>query len=315
MKMFDVFISTRFANGVLSLVIFCFVGSCSVSSNSTELADNMGFGFELILAKLEHLEHKMNSMNELLIKMLPTRENPRNTRPASTQRPYTRPLNTRPLETRPPKVGDSTVYRFCSEVPVNNTAIYLIQPSERADPFNARCVTNYDGEGWTIIQHRNRGSENFNRSWVDYKNGFGILEGEFWFGLDKIHLLTSSRMHEISFYLEDKDGLVRTARYDLFAIGDESEGYALKAVGRYSGTAGNVFHPQLGTKFTTYDRDNDLCPTNCAQDHGEGWWYTRGHRLNRGQLLYYGDSKSIWMDFRSQIGLDMSTIMIREISF
>ena len=31
---------------------------------------------------------------------------------------------------------------------------------------------------------------NFNRKWNDYKDGFGDVDGEFWFGNENIHDLT-----------------------------------------------------------------------------------------------------------------------------
>lgn len=42
-----------------------------------------------------------------------------------------------------------------------------------------------DGGGWTVIQRRSDGSENFNRNWNDYENGFRNFvqkNGEYWLG-------------------------------------------------------------------------------------------------------------------------------------
>ena len=37
------------------------------------------------------------------------------------------------------------------------------------------------------------GSENFDRQWQNYVNGFGDLKREHWLGLEKIHCLTASK--------------------------------------------------------------------------------------------------------------------------
>ena len=41
---------------------------------------------------------------------------------------------------------------------------------------------------WIIMMQRFDGSLNFNRKWIDYRNGFGdIGRGEFWLGNEKLH--------------------------------------------------------------------------------------------------------------------------------
>ncbi len=65
------------------------------------------------------------------------------------------------------------------------------------DPFPAFC--NMTSEGWTVIQQRAVGSEDFNRSWNDYKHGFGSLgeSSDFWMGLQRIYWLTNQRSYVV----------------------------------------------------------------------------------------------------------------------
>merc|ERR1712227_590027 len=64
------------------------------------------------------------------------------------------------------------------------------------EPKWVECIFDKDG-AWTVIQKRYYGHENFNRSWVDYKNGFGNelfqdpKKMEYWIGLNNIHKLTN----------------------------------------------------------------------------------------------------------------------------
>ena len=41
-----------------------------------------------------------------------------------------------------------------------------------------------------MVQRRQDGSEDFNRTWVEYEDGFGKLTGEFWYALRALHCLT-----------------------------------------------------------------------------------------------------------------------------
>ena len=86
-----------------------------------------------------------------------------------------------------------------------------------------------------MFQKRIDGSVDFYRDWADYENGFGDLKGEFWLGLDKIQRLTSSDTFKLRVDLEDWEGEIKFAEYDMFAIGDESSKYRL-SLGSYSGT-------------------------------------------------------------------------------
>ena len=53
------------------------------------------------------------------------------------------------------------------------------------------CDVVSDGGGWLVVQRRKDGSVDFNRPWLEYEEGFGNLDGEFWYGLRLLHYLTS----------------------------------------------------------------------------------------------------------------------------
>ena len=49
--------------------------------------------------------------------------------------------------------------------------------------------------GWIIIHQRLGLTFNWNRAWANYKGGFGSIGADFWLGLEKMHLLTSSKLY------------------------------------------------------------------------------------------------------------------------
>ncbi|XP_033149843.1 angiopoietin-related protein 4-like [Drosophila busckii] len=76
-----------------------------------------------------------------------------------------------------------------------------------ADAFQAPCHTTFEPiKGWTVIQRRFNGSVSFDRKWDEYKNGFGDLRGEYWLGLEKLHLMTKFQPHELYIELENHEG-------------------------------------------------------------------------------------------------------------
>ncbi|XP_037725390.1 angiopoietin-related protein 7-like [Drosophila subpulchrella] len=135
--------------------------------------------------------------------------------------------------------------------------------------FEAPCSS----DGWLTIQKRFDGSENFDRPWKDYKEGFGNIRGEFFIGLEKLHVMTRERPHELYIKLGKVNGSTGYAYYDEFKIGSELESYVL-SIGTYNGTVGDSLLIHSNKKFTTLDRDNDEQKTfNCATNEFGGWWY------------------------------------------
>ena len=162
------------------------------------------------------------------------------------------------------------------------SGVYVIDPRDGLGSFPVWCDMKTNGGGWTVFQRRRDGSVNFTRGWVDYKIGFGTLNGEFWLGLDKIHRLATSQI--LRFDLVDFDNEKRHAEYDSFTVGPIASTY-LMYVGKYSGNAGDSFSTHSGYVFTTKDKDS---PTNCAAKYKGGWWYHKCHHSNLNGLYLKG---------------------------
>ena len=112
--------------------------------------------------------------------------------------------------------------------------MYTIDP-DGLGAFAVPCdMETTPGRGWTIFQRRIDGSENFYRTWAEYKSGFGNLSGEFWLGLDKIFRLSANGQNLLRIDLDTFENGSAYAVYESFSVGNESEAYVLN-IGNYSG--------------------------------------------------------------------------------
>ncbi|KAB7502155.1 Angiopoietin-4 [Armadillidium nasatum] len=200
------------------------------------------------------------------------------------------------------------------------SGVYKIQPTLTIKPFFVYCDMETEGGGWTVIQKREDGTEDFKRGWNDYKTGFGNLGGEFWMGNEKLYQLTNTQVHEIRIELTDFSQTMATASYSAFATGPENEGYALRLISGYKGDAGDSLSYHVGQKWSTYDMDNDAWPTqSCARDHEGAWWYKACETSNLNGLYLHGpvppgeEYKGIyWYDFHGpQYSLWHTRMMVR----
>ena len=72
------------------------------------------------------------------------------------------------------------------------------------------------------------GSVDFNRTWNNYKYGFGNLLSEFWLDLDKINRLTQNKTKNmLRIDLGVTMGQSVHAEYEWFGIGNATAGYRL----------------------------------------------------------------------------------------
>jgi hypothetical protein len=140
-----------------------------------------------------------------------------------------------------------------------------------------------DNGGWIVIQRRlPNGTVNFTREWCDYEDGFGDLDGEFWYGLKNIHYLTSRDDVElrIDMVMED-DGSELTWTYQTFQVAGPSDKYRL-TIGGGSGQGQDAMEYHNGMQFSTHDADHDKKEASppCAYEHQGGWWYNSCYHTN-----------------------------------
>ncbi|XP_074760145.1 fibrinogen alpha chain [Athene noctua] len=219
------------------------------------------------------------------------------------------------------------------------SGIFKIKPAGSNKVLSVYCDQETTLGGWLLIQQRMDGSVNFNRTWQDYKRGFGSVDGrgqgEFWLGNENIHLLTQNNTL-LRVELEDWDGNAVYAEY-IVQVGSEAEGYAL-AVSSYEGTAGDALITgwlEEGTEYTshaqmwfsTFDRDQDRWEESCAEMYGGGWWYNSCQAANLNGIYYLGghydprynipyeiENGVVWLPFRaSDYSLKIVRMKIRPI--
>ena len=114
-----------------------------------------------------------------------------------------------------------------------------------------------------------------NRSWAEYKVGFGDPSGNYWLGNDLLSQLTANNRYKLRFDLQQYGtGNWYNAEYSTFIVLSEADNYTLQVAG-FSGNANYdaLGLRQNGQKFSTFDRDNDLWSYgNCAAVFGGFWW-------------------------------------------
>ncbi|KAK1167072.1 fibroleukin-like [Acipenser oxyrinchus oxyrinchus] len=176
--------------------------------------------------------------------------------------------------------------------------LYRVTPDPRNGTFEVYCDMESYGGGWTVLQHRHNGSVSFNRTWKEYKKGFGSVKGEFWLGNDNIHLLTKAKDMILRIELEDFEGIREYAKYEEFYVSNEYLQYRLSVSG-YSGTAGDALHFNKRYNhdqklFTTPDKDNDMYPSgNCGAYYSSGWWFDACMSANLNGKYYHKNYKGV----------------------
>ena len=172
--------------------------------------------------------------------------------------------------------------RFTFSRKTKPSGLYVIPNYCKDDHLEAEayCDTINGGGGWLVVQRRQDGSVDFNRTWLEYEDGFGELTGEFWYGLRALHCLTGQGGWEMRMDIKLANGTNIILQYEQFKVASAKDKYKL-TVGGFQGTTTDPMAYHNGMYFTTKDNDNDNYDgANCALSYGltepqGGWWYNK----------------------------------------
>ncbi|XP_066150555.1 angiopoietin-related protein 7-like isoform X2 [Euwallacea fornicatus] len=186
--------------------------------------------------------------------------------------------------------------------------------------FNRQFCELRNGTLWTVIQRRDNYTiqQDFNVSWYDYKLGFGDLRKDFWMGNNFLSRFSQSRDLTLRIELEDFEGNTAWAQYEDFRVAGEDEGYQL-TIGAYVGNASDSFSSHNGSRFSTYDKKNDLAPDccSCSISYGGGWWFNRCFEANLNGVYYRNPTENkhfkgvIWELWLGNYSLKKSLMMVK----
>jgi len=215
------------------------------------------------------------------------------------QKPRKRPVDNLPVSCH--QIFMKNINNGCKK---SENGFFQIKPAKWLKPKWAECVFDWE-RGWTVVQSRYNGKENFNRPMKAYKNGFGCpvgdgrkwdnthCYGEVWLGLDYWYWLQrafgkpgSKLCNYVASANEERS--YEYVCYDIFQIDSAKRNFKiLKADGfnDYMTELGDNYRAKgqndlLGAAFSAIDSDNDKSRSHCAKDSKSGWWFNNCSSLN-----------------------------------
>ncbi|KAK7113418.1 microfibril-associated glycoprotein 4-like [Littorina saxatilis] len=211
-------------------------------------------------------------------------------------------------------------YNDCSDIKLYGgklwvgDGVYNVSPPLASTPVQAYC--RHISSTRTYLLDRRKSNENFDRPFVDYRNGFGDLDSDHFIGLQNIYALTADRAYEMRVNIKmintDNTSIIE---YQDFKITDEDSGYRLlfnKSLARPN----DCLLPLHNAKFSAKDRDRDQSSTkDCAEIRKAGFWYhgdacsacnphgilhqpPSGKRLNTEDEAFWTDVLGDWAIFK-----------------
>lgn len=183
---------------------------------------------------------------------------------------------------------------------LTRTGVY---PIEYAKHGYGYCDMTTDGGGWIVVARRSGGRRSFDKTWKQFKRGFGPIDRDFWIGLDSLFRLTRFTT-EMRIDFVHENGSQFYAHYNYFSVGQESINYKLTIEG-YNPSKSNIFDAfseHNGASFSTKDRNNLEDQTSSCRNvmtlRGDGgWWYLSNKpycfRVNLNSEYYMDEAQTM----------------------
>ncbi|CAB1451561.1 unnamed protein product [Pleuronectes platessa] len=117
--------------------------------------------------------------------------------------------------------------------------------------------------------------------------------------------------------MEDFEGNKASAHYRMFSVDSECNGYTLTVSGFTDKGAGDSMTSHNGMKFSTFDRDQDTWPENCASNFMGGFWYHSCHQANPNGVYRWGQEKTphatgvIWYTWKNTHDYSVKSIVMK----
>ncbi|KAK6170378.1 hypothetical protein SNE40_018787 [Patella caerulea] len=169
--------------------------------------------------------------------------------------------------------------------------ISFVKPSLSTEPFEILCHFNWNGMAHILVRDTKCSTVNFNRTWEEYRDGFGDASGEHWIGLTKFHQMSMERSFRLNvFAIYSSSYQTAQGYYDTFSISDFSDGFKLQISSYFSHpteTCGDAWTASVNINnmpFSTYD--NDLTAAGCPSTlQGGGWFSTTDPQCTLGNIF------------------------------
>ena len=219
----------------------------------------------------------------------------------------------------PPPMRDCADWKKKRGRTTNGVYEIVITGKQRLRVF---CNMEEDGGGWIVFQRRFNGNVVFDRTWDEYKEGFGDVSGEHWLGNKWLNILTKRETYD--YYVLATSFQGNQVRKKMFGVTVENEALKYRIQFEQEGPDGPRYGMQRmnGMMFSSIDQDNDLYDTSCSSQSGGrgGWWYRSCFVTNMNGRYYQTSIESrdgvVWLGVKNTWeSLKETWLMIRPRSF